>query len=167
MKISKFVVMLIKEILNNCREMEAIRKHTNEEACMDYPRRLVNLPGKPMEVQKGQPGFLGTPPLKSQHVYLQSECARQHQLFSHPPVFTAPVTLKELHKFFGILIYSSKYHVESLKEFWSTKPGTASFPEAQMALSYKRFALIYRCFCFYEEKVKAIQKIDPTNLSCR
>ncbi len=133
-----------------------IRKHTYEVASMDFPRRLVSLPGTPLEIRKGRPGFLGPSPLRSRHKYLRSECSRRQRYESLRPIFCSAITLKELHKFFGILLYSTKYQVQSLKEFWSKKPGAASFPEVQLAMSYERFALIYRCFRFSEEEVSVV-----------
>ena len=133
-----------------------IRKHTYEVASVDFPCQLVTLPGAPLEIQKGCPGFLGPSPLRSRCMYMQSECSRRQQYESLRPIFHSPITLKELHKFFGILLYSTKYQVQSFKEFWRKKPGAASFPEVQLAMSYERFALIYCCFCFSEEEVSVV-----------
>ena len=130
-----------------------IRKRTEEEASSDYPRRLVSLPGEPLGVRKGRPGFLGTVPFKISRKYLRSERARRRQFNSHRPVFLTPITLNDLYKFFGILLYTTKCQLQNLKDYWKKKPGTASFPEVQMAMAYDRFALIYRCFRFSEEEV--------------
>jgi hypothetical protein len=67
--------------------------------------------------------------------------------------FQIPITLGELRKFFGLLLYTTKYQLQNLRDYWSQKPGAASFPEVQLAMSYDRFSLIYRCFRFSEEEV--------------
>ena len=141
-----------------------IRKHTNEVASIDFPRRLVSLPSAPLEVRKGRPGFLGQVPFKTRRIYLRSERARRRQFYSYRPVFRAPITLKELQKFFGLLLYTTKYQVQNLREYWSKKPGTANFPEMQLAMSYDRFSLIYRSFRFTEEEVSLHKKLKDSYL---
>lgn len=141
-----------------------IRKRTAEEKSTDYPRRLVTMQSTPLGVRKGRPGFVGTVPLKTSRKYLRSERARRQQFNSYRPVFLAWITLKELYKFFGILLYTTKYQLQNLREYWKKKPGTASFPEVQMAMSYDRFALIYRCFRFSEEEVSQSEIQCESNL---
>jgi hypothetical protein len=133
--------------------LENIRKRTEEEKSVDYPRRLHLFSSGPVLVKKGRPGFLSRVPMMIRRKYLRSEQARRRLFISKRPTFLSPVKMNELKKFFGILLFASEKQLPDLRGYWQQKIGRTGYPEVQQALSYERFALIYRCFRFTEEEV--------------
>jgi hypothetical protein len=138
------------------RIRENIRKRTQEEKNRDYPRRLQLVTSGPVRIKKGRPGFLKSTPFVTRRKYFRSEQARRKQLISTRPTFLSAITMREFQKFLGILLFASEKQLPDLKGYWRRAVGKTGYPEIQQALSYERFALIYRCFHFTDEEVGQI-----------
>ena len=146
------------------RNHKSIRKRTIEEENQDYPRRLQIVTIGPVKNKKGRPGFLKSVPSMTKRKYFHSEQARQKQFSSMRPTFLSPITISEFQKFLGILLFASEKQLPDLKGYWRRASGKTGYPEIQQALSYERFALIYRCFHFSEEEV-GVNSISPKSKS--
>ena len=141
------------------RTCDAIARATREATRIDYPRRVYTIPSGPLPIRKGRPGFLHSTPFAYRREHFRSISRGRVKKTAHHPLYLTPFTMEELKKFIGILIYSGEYHVSDLRQFWNRrKSHEAMHSMIQLAMSLRRFQVMYKSFRFTEEQVCNLYK---------
>tara|TARA_R110002050_G_C8919557_1_gene511322 strand:- start:93 stop:1949 length:1857 start_codon:yes stop_codon:yes gene_type:complete len=121
----------------------------------------ISAPNTP---QKGRPAITGKRRGKKQVTKAVLRSARRKRRRSLEPCLTEGVSVRELKKFFSILLYASTQRVVEYALFWKTTKdaGVHTFPRRLM--SRERFSLLYSCFLFEEEEMRHLEDMLSDHL---
>lgn len=154
----KEVLFKLKTLTYCFRIQTGIQKATKEAKRNDYPRRIIRIPNGPLPIRKGHPGYVSrVHPLSYRRISVRSR-SRGRRTFTQNPLYHSPISMRELKRFLGIIIYSAENPVDDLRQLWNkTKHDEPQHGLIQLTMSYARFALIYQCFRFSEDEMLLLE----------